>query len=122
MVCSLCDKPVFARGMCQMHYTRWKRHGDTSAVLKSSGGAGRARVSDPSYRTVHKRLVAQRGKATDYLCVDCKRPASHWSYKNGGGGKPYTADLNEYETRCVSCHKKLDSVANRNTIPTKESR
>lgn len=26
--CLLCDRPVFARGWCTAHYSRWHRHGD----------------------------------------------------------------------------------------------
>jgi hypothetical protein len=29
-----CDKPVDRRGMCGMHYTRWKRHGDPHTKLR----------------------------------------------------------------------------------------
>ena len=28
MTCSLCSSPVFARGWCSRHWTRWRRHGD----------------------------------------------------------------------------------------------
>lgn len=29
-----CGQESWARGMCQMHYTRWKRHGDPNVALK----------------------------------------------------------------------------------------
>ena len=64
---------------------------------------------NPAYRTVHNRLQAKRGKATDYPCVACGQPARDWSYKLGGGGRmPYSANLDDYEPRCRSCHWKLD--------------
>ena len=28
MTCSVCDRPHYARGYCQAHYKRWRRHGD----------------------------------------------------------------------------------------------
>ncbi|GGN40520.1 hypothetical protein FHR83_007019 [Actinoplanes campanulatus] len=31
-----CDKPSFTRGWCSMHYSRWQRHGDPLAQLRSS--------------------------------------------------------------------------------------
>jgi hypothetical protein len=35
-VCLLdgCDNPVKARGMCNTHYTRWRKHGDPSKVWR----------------------------------------------------------------------------------------
>jgi len=32
--CSLCPKPVLARGWCAKHYTRWKKYGDPLVVQK----------------------------------------------------------------------------------------
>lgn len=34
MTCSIddCTAPVWARGWCQKHYTRWQRHGDPTVV------------------------------------------------------------------------------------------
>jgi hypothetical protein len=29
-----CGRPSVCRGMCRLHYTRWKRHGDPNFVLK----------------------------------------------------------------------------------------
>jgi hypothetical protein len=39
MTCSIqgCDKPHYAFGWCQMHYRRWKNHGDPAVVLSRSG-------------------------------------------------------------------------------------
>jgi hypothetical protein len=33
MTCSICDKPVLARGLCSMHYTRLRNHGSPDVVL-----------------------------------------------------------------------------------------
>lgn len=37
--CSIeeCDKPISSRTWCQMHYTRWKRHGDPLIRLNGNG-------------------------------------------------------------------------------------
>jgi hypothetical protein len=37
---------------------------------------------DPRYRFIHNRLRAQRGPASDHLCVDCGDAAAHWSFSN----------------------------------------
>lgn len=39
-----CEKPLCARGWCQMHYRRWKTHGDTSVVLPRRGSLKPRRV------------------------------------------------------------------------------
>jgi hypothetical protein len=33
--CTHCDKAAVARGLCQMHYLRYRRHGDAGVVRKS---------------------------------------------------------------------------------------
>lgn len=40
-VCSVegCGKPSYSRGMCNMHYRRWKKHGDACAGGTSPGSA-----------------------------------------------------------------------------------
>ena len=100
MTCSLCDKPARARGWCRLHYERWRKHGDPNVRYPLK--------PDPAYKAVHLRLRNKRGKAADYPCVTCGQPARHWAYKNGGGGKPFSTDLDDYEPRCVPCHHKLD--------------
>lgn len=39
MTCSIggCNKPLYARGWCQMHYRRWSKHGDTSSTVTVHG-------------------------------------------------------------------------------------
>ena len=36
--CGLCEKPACQRGWCQMHYNRWKRHGDPLITLNPGLG------------------------------------------------------------------------------------
>ncbi len=33
-----CNKPVIARGWCENHYRRWKRHGDPETMVKTARG------------------------------------------------------------------------------------
>lgn len=35
-----CAKPSRTRGWCEKHYSRWKRHGDPSVVLRRTAAAG----------------------------------------------------------------------------------
>ena len=100
-----CGKRIRSRGWCRTHYDRWCRHGDPTVVRKP----GPRYKPNPGYRAVNNRLIAKWGKASDHPCTNCGRPAQEWSYNNGGGGKPYSANLDDYAPRCGSCHQKLDS-------------
>ena len=103
-----CGKRAHSRGWCPMHYTRWKRHGDPVKRLKGDS---------TGYYAVHYRL-RKRGPASDHACVDCGAPAKEWAYDRqdpnelvgiaGGAQVTYSADLDRYQPRCGSCHKRLD--------------
>lgn len=69
----------------------------------------------PSYRAVHARLAADRGKAHHYPCVDCGNPADDWSYDYldpdvlySRTGTPYSTDQAHYHPRCDKCHGQHD--------------
>jgi hypothetical protein len=69
-----------------------------------------------SFSAIHQRLRKIRGLATNYACVDCGKPAQHWSYDHACPderrdfklGLPFSIDLDHYQPRCVPCHKRLD--------------
>ena len=46
-----CARPHRARGMCQMHYQRWRTHGDVSYKARNSPGEGE-RALGGGYRAV----------------------------------------------------------------------
>jgi hypothetical protein len=73
-------------------------------------------VRSETYSAVHQRLVRWRGKASGHPCVDCGQPAQDWAY-NGKAAEPltephqrsgrsveYSADANDYDPMCRSCH------------------
>jgi hypothetical protein len=87
--------------------------------VHASCGAGAHRHSElVGYVSAHKRVRAARGLARNHSCVDCGRPARHWSYDNTdpdalyeSGRGHYSLDPSRYEPRCPSCHKHFDLAA-----------
>ncbi|AII28299.1 hypothetical protein PBI_YUNGJAMAL_60 [Mycobacterium phage YungJamal] len=90
-------------------------------VLKARRRAARIARRKPAetYRTVHKRLVTDRGAARGYPCADCGNPAKDWSHdcqtwenvaqEITGKRLVFSTDLSTYQARCHSCHHLLDS-------------
>jgi hypothetical protein len=60
--------------------------------------------SKPSKVAIHFRLYSKFGKAVNFPCADCGKPARDWSNEK----KEYSANLNNYKPRCRSCHVKKD--------------
>lgn len=59
---------------------------------------------DPIVQAQHKRVYAAKGKASQYNCVDCGKPAYDWSWIHNTDPN----DVSNYEPRCRSCHLKYD--------------
>ena len=111
--CAYCPQPVYNKTLllCEMHNRRRLRGQDMFAP-KRTGGPVR-------YQMAHLRVYKTRGKASQYVCVDCGDPAEEWSY-NGGDpneqisddprhpGSRYSSHPDFYAPRCVHCHRKHD--------------
>ncbi len=77
------------------------------------------RNAPETHRQVHKRLVCDKGSATDYFCVDCTAPADSWAHdwstwedvaqELNGKRLTFSTNLAAYKPRCHKCHNKLDS-------------
>lgn len=118
-------------GLCAMHFTRLRRHGDPLALRPNPMPAGpdhsRWTGELASYRAVHQRVKKQRGVPSLHICVDCGGQAQHWSYDHADqnelfeeGFGAYSIDIDHYEPRCVRCHKNFDMkfvMANRKWHP-----
>lgn len=71
-----------------------------------------------TYADAHWRVKRERGPARAHLCVDCGLPAMHWSYDHTDpaelvehryfGPATYSLDVARYESRCASCHARVD--------------
>lgn len=113
-----------AAGMCKLHDTRRRRHGDPTVVIRHRDrnfprGSDNHNWSGDSatYSAVHQRLRKTRGPASKSVCVDCGEAAAQWSYdrscprERSAPEGPYSVDLDRYVPRCVPCHKMFDLAA-----------
>lgn len=121
-----CEKPVRYIGLCIMHLTRYRRHGDPLAVTHPKDrnlARGEQHHSwtgpNANYKDAHRRVSSKRGPASSQACVDCGATAAHWSYDHSDPderisdkGRAYSLDAARYQPRCVSCHRKFDLSIN----------
>lgn len=128
-VCSItgCEKSVKSLGWCSMHCARFYRHGDPYTHIHqrdrdlSTGKDHWNWTGDEvSYFAMHQRLRRLRGRASQMKCVDCDRAAQQWSYSRRGGDRqregqwgPYSISIDDYEPRCIKCHKRHDLADNK---------
>lgn len=81
---------------------------------------GRQRREHPAYTTVHKRLVQERGSASEHACAHCGARAQDWAYSNGDlnavrqddgreAGLAYSLNPDHYEPLCKACHRRFDA-------------
>lgn len=122
--CSIdgCDRPYHANGHCSYHEYRVQKYGNPLAQGPGRG-AGRNRMEKPTYAGMHKRLMYDRGKASQFKCVDCSRQAEEWSYNGGCKNEhwekvndswlAYSTDQSLYAPRCKRCHRKRDDSLTR---------
>lgn len=109
-----CDKPHVAKGWCRGHYGQMDR-GERLRPL----GERNDENWQPTYFTIHNRLMDTQGPARAHLCVICgERRAAHWALHGTVGERvwgaagaailEYSLDLGDYSPMCDSCHKAHD--------------
>jgi hypothetical protein len=112
-----CDRRVSGQGLCWTHLRRLRKGGSVDYRPEPRRGpATHAWRGDAvTYKDMHARVVRARGRASEHACVDCGKPARHWSYdhadpaeKSAPKGWAYSLDVAHYEPRCVPCHKRFD--------------
>lgn len=101
-----CGRPAIAVGLCAAHHARTRLQGSAGApdIRKYKPGG------IPGYATARKRLMAIRGRVTEYTCVDCTKTATGWTllpearvYRETEGqykGLSYSLEVWQYEPRC----------------------
>ena len=61
-------------------------------------------MSRSEYMHQHYLVYKERGHPIRHKCVDCGRPAEHWTFNNIGDRN----NVMDYDPRCPSCHIKFD--------------
>ena len=111
-----CGRRCVGRGMCDMHYRRWRRWGDPRVTHPNPRvGPSNGRWAGGSYITAHIAVARERGKASEQDCVECGETAAHWAYTHDDPnelrsrqGWPYSLDVARYVPMCRTCHKRYD--------------
>lgn len=107
-------------GLCKLHYSRSRRTGDPTKLKGREHLVGENSPlwtgDEVTYDALHQRLRRHRGKASLNKCIDCGSPAFEWSYS--GCADPssrrvdrdgeYSVSMQDYEPRCVPCHRRKD--------------
>jgi len=66
-----------------------------------------------TYESIHKKLQSHRGSATAHTCP-CGKRAEEWAHIQTDQqvvdkrGRRYSRDIQDYEPRCVPCHRRMD--------------
>lgn len=101
-------RKVLAHGLCNTHYRRWWKHGDTSVVLPH-GSFPRGKEhpdwvgDDITYRGMHSRIQQARGRANS--CVNgCESTRYEWAHIHNTD--PH--DVENYQGMCPPCHNRYD--------------
>ena len=72
-----------------------------------------AKGNGAAYQAAHVAVYRAFGRAADYLCVSCARPAHEWAFDDQEpmlldpvSGKRYYPDISRYRPLCRFCHDK----------------
>lgn len=123
-----CEAKHIAYGYCGKHAAAFRRHGNPLG----KGQPGRKRKAQITHAGAHKRVFYDRGKASEYNCVDCGNQAQEWSVRHdvssecrqegwcrGRDGKQvwvmWSTNSQDYDPRCKKCHRRYDAVADNRT-------
>lgn len=109
-----CDRIHYAKGLCNTHWKRLRRHGDPAVTKRSEV---------VTYEGAHQRVRKVRGRAVDQPCAHCAERAAQWAYdhadpeaitgldRNGRGVvnlMAYSLDPDHYIPLCQPCHVRFD--------------
>ena len=86
-----------------------KKHIEKMVATRMMNGSYKTGEENPLWvgdniKNFHKWIEKKRGKASEHKCVDCDKQAHDWSNVD----HKYSKNLDDYFSRCVSCHRKWD--------------
>ena len=70
--------------------------------------SGKWKGDNVGYEGVHAWIRKHKGKASLYKCIDCGEQAKDWSNVDHS----YKRNLEDYQPRCIGCHRKYDKKYN----------
>ena len=107
---SSCEKLVHARGICNMHYLRWKKEaGPLSKTGTIREENGNWKGAEAKYEAIH---VSARKYWLKDACEHCGESERMLHMANLSG--QYLRVETDWKTLCVPCHHRLDEKSYRN--------
>jgi hypothetical protein len=116
-----CLRPLKAREMCGTHYHAWWVR---QPRVPNPISTGRPRNDIITYRSMHKRVMYERGRASVHQCITCGNQAEDWTWNTtcedfllgvGAKNRPnlnkYCMHIEHYDPRCTACHMIFDKVS-----------
>lgn len=113
------NKAFHTDGTCRTCRLRMRRNGDYDYHNRGSKSHNWLSDDELGYKEAHRRVKRARGSASTHRCVDCGGAALHWSYNHAAKDEkwgrhedgilvPFSTNVEDYEPRCVPCHKRFD--------------
>ena len=107
-------------GTIDVFMTALTQGGTTHCGDRSQHPHPRQRREHLAYTTVHKRVVKERGSASEQACAHCGKRAQDWAYSNGDlnavrqddgreAGLAYSLNPDHYDPLCRPCHHRFDA-------------
>ena len=100
--------------MCYKHYKRWQVFGDEGITRVSERDSEHVL----SYRGAHRRIEAEKGRASNHACEKCGGQAAEWAYNHeddeevyghhGACFMAFSLSPDFYVPMCVPCHRAFD--------------